>query len=164
MNAEAILGHTDDPQFAGRRRHQVTIAWGDAAKQRQHVVADTGLDVRILLPRGSFLADGAVIADDGEQVVVVRRPAEPAITVRFEDNADVDGARRMLLLGYALGNQHAPIDVGQDTLAAPLFTSVVAAEAMLADLGVAGSVADVPLAAAGWSRTSGDSSHAHAHD
>jgi urease accessory protein len=160
VNAEAILGGIADPRFADRRRHHISIGWGDAAKQRQLVTADTGLEVRILLPRGSFLFDGAVIADDGEQVVVVQRPPEPAISVRFDQNCDVDGARRMLLLGYLLGNQHAPIDIGEDTLAAPLFTSAHAAEHLLADLGVTGKVADIPLAAHGWSRTSG----AHSHD
>jgi urease accessory protein len=155
VNAEAILGDIADPTFAGRRRHVVRIGWGDASKQRQLVLADSGLEVRILLPRGSFLGDGAVIADDGHQVVV-RRPPEPSITVRFDQNS----ARGMLLLGYVLGNQHAPVDVDADTLAAPLFTSAHAAEHLLADLGVVGKVADVPLARAGWSRTSG----AHSHD
>jgi urease accessory protein len=156
VNAETILGDIDDPRFTGRRRHHIDIGWGDAGKQRQLVTADTGLDVRILLPRGIFLADGAVIADDGDQVVVVRRPAEPAIVARFDQNSPYS----MLLLGYVLGNQHAPIDVDQATLAAPLFTSAHAAEHLLADLGVTGKVADVPLAARGWSRTSG----AHSHD
>jgi urease accessory protein len=156
VNAETILGDIDDPEFGGRRRHHVDIGWGDAGKQRQLVTADSGLEVRILLPRGIFLADGAVIADDGTQVVVVRRPAEPAIVARFDQNSPSS----MLLLGYVLGNQHAPIDVDGDTLAAPLFTSTHAAEHLLSDLGVTGKVADVPLARHGWSRTSG----AHSHD
>ena len=50
-------------------------------------------------------------------------------------------------------------DVGQDTLAAPLFTSAHAAEHLLADLGVTGKVADIPLAPHGWSRTSGAHTH-----
>lgn len=166
MQADSILGDIGDPVFAGRSRHTVSIGWGDAAKARQLVVSDTGLQVRIMLPRGSFLADGAVIADDGEQVVVVRRPPEPAVTVHFADNTGVEGARRLLVLGYLLGNQHAPIDLTGDALAAPLFTSVPAAEALLADLGIHGAVRDVPLAPAGWARTSGDqnSGHHHHHD
>ncbi|MET0897493.1 MAG: urease accessory protein UreE [Mycobacterium sp.] len=160
MNAEAILGDIDDSKFTGRRRHYVDIGWGDATKQRQLATADSGAEVRIRLPRGTFLADGAVIADDGEQVVVVRRPPEPAITVRFDQNSQ----RSMLLLGYVLGNQHAPIDVDHDTLSAPLFTSAHAAEHLLADLGVVGKVADIPLARAGWSRTSADHHGGHSHD
>lgn len=168
MRADSILGDDADSRFSGRRRHHVDIGWGDAAKQRQLVIADSGLEVRLMLPRGTFLADGAVIADDGHEIVVVRRPSEPAITVRFDRNSDAHGARSMLLLGYALGNQHAPIDVDHDTLAAPLFTSVAAAQRMLADLGVEGLVTETRLAVDGWSRTSGDQSaahsHAHSHD
>lgn len=164
MRAEAILGDVSDPAFAGRCRHTVSIGWGDAAKQRQLVVSDTGLQVRIMLPRGSFLSDGAVIADDGEHVVVVRRPPEPAVVVRFAHNTGVDCARRMLVLGYLLGNQHAPIDVTDEAVAAPLFTSAEAAEALLADLGIEGAVSDVPLAPAGWSRTSGDQTRGHRHN
>jgi len=163
VHAESILGDIDDPAFAARRRHTVDIGWGDATKARQLVVSDTGLQVRIMLPRGSFLADGAVIADDGEYVVVVRRPPEPAVTVRFAHNTGVDGARRLLVLGYLLGNQHAPIDLTGDAIAAPLFTSAEAARALLADLGIDGTVGDVPLAPAGWARTSGDQTNGHHH-
>jgi urease accessory protein len=163
VQADSILGDIDDPAFAGRLRHTVTIGWGDAAKARQLAVSDTGVQVRIRLPRGSFLADGAVIADDGEQVVVVQRPLEPAVTVPFAGNTGVSGARRMLALGYLLGNQHAPIDLTGDAVAAPLFTSAEAAMALLADLGIEGSVRDVALACAGWTRTSGDQKSGHHH-
>lgn len=159
MNAESILGHVGDPAFAGRSVHHVDIGWGDAVKPRQQVTADSGMPVRILMPRGTFLADGAVIADDGDQVVVVRRPAEAAVVARFDQN----DPRSMLLLGYVLGNQHAPVDISPDAVSAPLFTSAHAAEHLLAELGVYGKVADVPLAVDGWSRTSADSSHSHSH-
>ncbi|MGK2866929.1 MAG: urease accessory protein UreE [Mycobacterium sp.] len=159
MIADAVLGTADDPAFAGRRRHHVSIGWGDAAKHRQLVTADTGIEVRIMLPRGAFLRHDMVIADDGAAVVVVRRPAEPAIMVRFADNT----ARAMLLLGHTLGNQHAPVDVDQDTLTAPLFTSAEAAREMLAGLGVIGEVTEMAMAADGWSATSSDHRAAHHH-
>lgn len=163
MRAHSVMGDIHDIRFGDRRRHHVDIGWGDATKHRQLVTTDTGVEVRITLPRGTFLRAGAVIVDDGEAVVVVRRPAEPAITVRFEDNAGMDGARRMLLLGYLLGNQHAPIDVGHDALAAPLFTSPAAATQLLAELGVTGAVRPVPMATDGWSRTSADTHAGHHH-
>ncbi|SEH63642.1 urease accessory protein [Mycolicibacterium rutilum] len=163
MLACFVLGDIDENRFAGRRRHHVDIGWGDAAKHRQLVTADTGIEVRIMLPRGTFLRHGAVLADDGEQVVVVRRPQEPAISVRFDDNSGPAGARRMLLLGYLLGNQHAPIDVGEDALAAPLFTSAEAARSMMADLHIHGDVAPVSMAADGWTRTSADAHAGHHH-
>ncbi|KWX57270.1 hypothetical protein [Mycobacterium sp. NAZ190054] len=163
MKAQNILGDITDPVFTGRRRHHVDIGWGDATKHRQVVTTDSGLTVHIVLPRGTFLRSGAVIADDGVDVVVVRRPPEDAVTVRFDDNAGAAGARRMMLLGYLLGNQHAPIDVDEDRVAAPLFTSAQAARELLTGLGVAGAVTAVPLARGGWSRTSSDSHAGHHH-
>lgn len=159
MIADAVLGTAGDPGFAGRRRHHVDIGWGDAGKHRQLVTADSGVEVRIMLPRGAFLHHDAVIADDGSDIVIVRRPAEPAIRVRFADNT----ARAMLLLGHLLGNQHAPVDVDQDTLTAPLFTSAGAAREMLAGLGVIGEVTETAMAADGWSATSADHHAGHHH-
>lgn len=163
MKAQAILGDAADPRFDRCRRHYVDIGWGDAAKHRQLVTTDTGIELRIMLPRGSFLRDGAVLAESPAGIVVVRRPAEPAVVAQFADNSGIEGARRMLLLGYLLGNQHAPVDIGASGVAAPLFTSPDAARRMLADLGVIGDITSVSLAAHGWSRTSADSDHGHHH-
>ncbi|CAN7614585.1 urease accessory protein UreE [Mycolicibacterium frederiksbergense] len=159
MLADAVLGTADDPGFAGRRHHHVDIGWGDAGKHRQLVTTETGIEVRIMLPRGAFLRHDMVIADDGVNVVVIRRPREPAIRVRFADNT----ARAMLLLGHTLGNQHAPIDVDHDTLTAPLFTSATAAREMLAGLGVIGEVTEMAMATDGWSATSADHHAGHHH-
>ncbi len=159
LNAEAILGNATDPQFAGRKVHHVDIGWGDASKHRQRVTTDTGYEVMIVLPRGTFLHDGAVISDDGAEVIVVRRPPEPAIRVRFADNT----GRALLMFGHVLGNQHAPVDVDDDGLTAPLFTSAHAAQHLLADLGLVGDVGDVAMARNGWSRTSADSHAGHHH-
>lgn len=74
MDADTILGAATDPAFTGRTVHHVDIGWGDAGKHRQLVTTDTGIEVRIMLPRSTFLHDDAVIADDGTNVVVVRRP------------------------------------------------------------------------------------------
>jgi urease accessory protein len=163
MEVRSIVGDVDEERFARRRCHYVDIGWGDAAKHRQIGRTDTGLQVRIILPRGAFLRDGAVLADDGEQIVVVRRPEEPALAVSFDDNCGADGARRMLLLGYLLGNQHAPIDVADDRVAAPLFTSEAAARQMLAELQITGDIKPVAMAARGWSRTSADAHAGHHH-
>lgn len=159
MLADCVLGTADSPTYEGRIRHHVDIGWGDAAKHRQLVTADTGVEVRIMLPRGTFLREGMVIADDGTAIVVVRRPAEPAICVRFADNT----GRALLMLGHLLGNQHAPVDIDETSLTAPLYTSPDAARAMLAELGVVGTVTDAALAAHGWSATSADHHVGHHH-
>ncbi len=159
MDADTILGAATDPAFTGRTVHHVDIGWGDAGKHRQMVTTDTGIEVRIMLPRSTFLHDNAVIADDGTNVVVVRRPPEPAIRIRFADNT----ARALLLLGHLLGNQHAPIDIDDESVTVPLFTSADAARQMLAELGVVGEVRDAAMAATGWFRTSADHHAGHHH-
>lgn len=159
MFAETVLGSVEEPRFAGRTLHHIDIGWGDAAKHRQVVTADTGVTVRITLPRGTFLRDGMVLADDGVNAVVVRRPPEPAIRVRFADNT----GRNLLLLGHLLGNQHAPVDVDDESVSAPLFTSADAARQMLAELGIVGEVCDAAMAPQGWVATSADHHAGHRH-
>ena len=68
-----ILGKLDDPRFAGRRVERLPVDWAQAGKRRLRVDTDCGTDVAVDLPRGAYLADGAVLDDDGERVVVVAR-------------------------------------------------------------------------------------------
>ena len=157
------LTGTLGPGTQERERVYVDIGWGDARKHRQVVTASDGRQVHLKLPRGAFLDDGAIVHDDGSTVIVVRRPAEPAITVGFADNSGADGARRMLLLGYLLGNQHAPLDVSHDRVATPLMTSPEAAQAVLESLHITGRVAPTSLANEGWTNTSADHHHSHHH-
>lgn len=159
---ETILGDVTDPALAGRRVCPVDIGWGDARKHRQVVRAADGREIEIRLARGAFLYDGAVLWDDGEEIGVVRRPAEDAIVLDFADNAGVDGVRGALLLGYWLGNQHAPLEVSDKQLRTPLFTGTQTALQTLHRLGLAGEVRAVSLAAQGWTTTSAD--HHHHHD
>lgn len=161
---ETILGDVTDPALAGRRICPVDIGWGDARKHRQVVAAADGRDIEIRLERGSFLYDGAVLWDDGEEIGVVRRPAEDAIVLDFADNAGVDGVRGALLLGYWLGNQHAPLEVSDEQLRTPLFTGAQTALQTLQRLRLAGEVRAVELAAGGWTTTSADHHHHHHHD
>ena len=62
MKSQAIIGDVAEPRFDGRPRHYVDVGWGDAAKHRQLATTDTGIEVQIMLPRGGFLREGAVLA------------------------------------------------------------------------------------------------------
>ncbi|MBO0681012.1 urease accessory protein UreE [Mycolicibacterium sp. S2-37] len=159
-----ILGRAGDPGFAQRRICPVDITWGDARKHRQVARAVDGRELEIRLPRGSFLFDGAVLADDGEEIVVVRRPVEDAVVVDFAENAGVDGVRGALLLGYWLGNQHAPLEVSEMQLRTPLFTGPATARETLERMGINGTVGRTALATQGWTNTSADHHHGHDHD
>ncbi|WP_176569383.1 urease accessory protein UreE [Nocardia higoensis] len=162
MEATRILGQADEPRFAGLTVEHVSIAWGDARKHQRIVTTSAGRELRIRLPRGTFLAEGSVLWADDETAVVVQRPAEDAIVVEFADNTGPDAVRRALLLGYLLGNQHAPLDVTAQRLATPMMTGPETARRTLRDLGLVGDVRPVPLARHGWSNTSADHHHEHA--
>ncbi|MGF0224846.1 urease accessory protein UreE [Dietzia natronolimnaea] len=163
MYATTILGHITDPVFAQRSVDTVLVPWGDARKHRQVLTTVGGLQLSLTLPRGTFLSEGAVIADDGTTIVAISRPAEEAVVVDFADNVGVDAVRRALVFGYVLGNQHAPLEVSADQLRTPLMTSSDAAEQMLRDLQLSGRVDAVALAAHGWTNTSADHHHSHSH-
>jgi urease accessory protein len=141
VHATAILGTGSDPAFAGRRVELVQVGAADAAKRRQRLVTDAGTDVAIDLPRGTFLFDGAVLADDGDRVVVVARRAEEALVVTIGLNRDpaelVEVAARV---GHAFGNQHVPVDVEGNELRVPITTSRELAEETVRGLGLSGVV------------------------
>ncbi|SNT29686.1 hypothetical protein [Rhodococcoides kyotonense] len=164
METTEILGSRTDERYRGRVVDPVRIPWGDAKKHRQLVRTAADRELALQLPRGSFLAADTVLWDDGETIVAVERPAEDAIVVEFADNVGTDAVRRALLLGYLLGNQHAPLDVTVDRVATPLMTGPETAEATLRALHVTGQVSQVALALNGWSNTSADHHHGHSHD
>jgi urease accessory protein len=159
----ALIGTLAEPRFAGRGVDPVDVPWGDARKHRQILHTVAGRQVALQLPRGSFLAEGVVLVDDGDDVVAVRRPPEPAVVLAFADNSGPDAVRRALLLGYQLGNQHTPLEITTTELRTPLLTGPETAARALAELGLVGDVREVPLAAHGWSTTSADHHHGHGH-
>jgi urease accessory protein UreF/urease accessory protein UreE len=157
-----IIGRAEEPRFARHRVERLPVAWDEASKRRLRRSTDAGTDVAIDLPRGAFLADGAVLADDGERVVVAARRREPALVVRFEPSAGPERvAEQALRLGHAFGNQHVPVEVGGGEVHVPLTTSEEVARATVEALGLDAAQVDVePVALGGDAPLAG--SHAHA--
>src|SRR4030088_1611446 len=104
LSVGQILGHRDDPSFRGRRVEPLRVDSTEAAKRILRRTTDAGTDVAISLPRGSYLADGAVLADDGERIVVVERVPEAAVVVSFSPSLSraqlIEAAARV---GHAFG-------------------------------------------------------------
>lgn len=134
-----ILGDRDAEPFAGRRVDTVGVAAADASKRRLRVASEAGLDLAIDLPRGSFLRDGAVIADDGTTIVVIVRSAEEVMRVTISRKLDSDTrVAAALRIGHAFGNHHVPAEVVGDELVVPITTSPEIAKRTLDLLGLQG--------------------------
>ena len=159
-----ILGKLDEPRFAERRVERLPVDWAQAAKRRLRRDTDSGTDVAVDLPLGAYLADGAVLHDDGKRVVAVARTPEPALVVRFDAGlppaALVEGAAR---LGHAFGNQHVPLEVDGSTVRAPLTTSEAVALATVDALGLEGAAVTIEPAVLGAAAPLA-APHGHHHD
>ena len=79
-------------------------------KARQRATLDSGEAVALMLPRGSSLRDGDLLATDAGFVVAVVAGAEPVSTVRSSD------ARALTRAAYHLGNRHVPVEIGDGWL------------------------------------------------
>jgi urease accessory protein len=157
------VGRVEEPRFAGRRVVAVSVAWDEAARRRLRRRAADGTDVAIDLERGAYLADGTVLDDDGERVVVVARPVEPALVVRFDMRLPPAClVAQALAVGHAFGNQHVPIDLEEGVARIPLTTSEAIARATVEALSLEGAVVSVGDVALGRFRPlSGGHGHAH---
>jgi len=94
-----LLGRVDESRFAGRRVVPVLVAWDEASRRRLRRDASDGTDVAIDLEPGGYLADGTVLDDDGERVVVVQRPPERALVIRLDDLDALSGHLQRPILG-----------------------------------------------------------------
>ncbi len=166
-----ILGDRTDESFVGRRVDIVFVSAADASKRRLRLVSDSGRDVAVDLPRGSFLRDGAVLADDGQCIVAVSRTLEDAMLVTI--SGELDSAMRVaaaLRIGHTFGSQHVPAEVVGDTLVVPITTSREVARRTLEALELAGVEAHFekralaclhPLAGHSHPAGAADSGHRH---
>jgi urease accessory protein len=156
-----IIGRRDEPRFAGRRVERLLVAWDEASKRRVRRATDAGTDVAVDLPRGAFLADGAVLADDGRRVIVAERRLEPALVLLFEPEAPPERlVEQALRVGHALGNQHVPVEVDGGVVRVPLTTSEEVARATVDTLGLDAVRVEVAPAALGREAPL-QTSHAH---
>jgi urease accessory protein len=148
-----VLGGGETPRFAGRRVTRVPVAWDEASRRRLRREAEDGTDVVIELQSGEYLADGAVLHDDGERILAVHRPPELALVVRLDARLPPRAlVAQALALGHAFGNQHVPIDIEDGEARIPLTTSEAIARATVAGLELQGAVVEVAEVALGRRR------------
>jgi len=149
LRVEGIVGHRDEARFCDAAVECVEVAWDEATKRRLRRVTDSGTDLAIDLPPGSFLADGAVLHVEKGRIVVVVRPRQPAVVVQFRTGERAeDLAGDAFRLGHTLGNQHLPADVSNLRVAIPITTSAAILRDSIERLGLVTAhveVTDVPL-------------------
>lgn len=135
--AKKIIGKVEDRVFAGRDVEWIDVPSFEAAKRILRRKTESGLEIAIELPRGSYLSDGAVIADTGDAIIAIRRQPEEALVIRFDSTADlelvVEDASR---IGHTFGNQHIPIEVHGLEIRVPVTTSQSVIEHTLGHIGL----------------------------
>lgn len=162
----SILGHVSELRFATRRREPIAVAFSDAGKRRLRLTTEGGSDVAVDLPRGSYLADGAVLDDDGERVIVVERTAEEMVVVRLAEGPML--LEQAVTLGNVFGTQHVVVEVVGSTIRIPVTTSAeIALETVMglgfdtleATIETARPWADAPPRVGALTHTAGGHSH-----
>jgi urease accessory protein len=115
---DRIVGRATDEAVAHQLhelRHQHAVEYlhldvHDLDRSRLRVTSDAGTDYAVVLPRGSALADGAVLLLDTDRAVVVRSGAPRTLTLRATDRAAA------LRLGFLAGHLHWKVAQNDDTL------------------------------------------------
>ncbi|CAN5571833.1 urease accessory protein UreE [soil metagenome] len=105
---EGIVGWATDETVADQLhglRHDHAVEYvhlgvHDLDRTRLRVTSDAGNDYAVILPRGSALADGAVLLLESDRAVVVRAGAARTLTLRATDVAAA------LRLGFLAGHLH----------------------------------------------------------
>lgn len=88
----------------------LTLPFAARQRSRQRVRLDDGREVALLLPRGTVLRDGDLVAGEQAPPVQIRAAAEAVSTAR--------AASPVLLArgAYHLGNRHVALQVGEGWL------------------------------------------------
>lgn len=87
----------------------------EAERTRMRKTTDKGTDVALLLPAGTRLRHGDILAAAGKAIIVEQEPEKVAV-VRIKD----DDPRLAVLVGHAIGNLHRPIKVENGRICFPI--------------------------------------------
>lgn len=119
----------DEPLSTPEAERAVTLrlAYGERVKSRLATMSVDGQAVAILLPRGSVLRDGALLAGDDGALARIESASEPVTRVTANDPL------ALLRAVYHLANRHVPAQLAIDHA---LIERDPVLESMLRGLGV----------------------------
>ena len=129
------------------------LAYDERKKSRNRVATERGLEVAIVLPRGSTLKDGDLLAADSGEVLIVRAAPEKVSEVR------ATSALGLTRAAYHLGNRHVALQVLAECLR---YQHDHVLDEMVVGLGLSVVVTIAPFEPEGGAY--GGHSHAHEHD
>ena len=129
---------------------RLRLTWARRQKTRQRVALESGEEGALLLPRGTALRDGQLIASDAGRVVEIVAESEPVSTLRSDDPACLARA------AYHLGNRHTPVQVGEGWLR---YQADHVLDAMIRGLGIEPQREKAP-----FEPEPGAYAHRHSHD
>ena len=89
---------------------RVTLAFDDRHRRRIHLVADSGREFLLDLPRVQRLCEGDGLELAGGGYIRVHSAAEPVIAITAADAAS------LLRIAWHLGNRHLPLQVEGERL------------------------------------------------
>jgi urease accessory protein len=142
--AREPLGVLGEKRYTGRRIERLPVRWSEAPRSRLRRKTDAGTDIAIDVPRDTYLAEGLVLADDGQRVVVVERLPELALRVTIDpDLSTADFVRHSALIAHAFGNQHVPLEVVDGEIRLPITTSERVARETVSRLALPGATVSV---------------------
>jgi urease accessory protein len=142
-------------EMAERIDGQLTLAFEDRRRSRLRARLDDGVEVALVLPRGTALRAGdLLVGDDGGPAVRVRAAAETVSTVRA-------GSAGLVRAAYHLGNRHVAVEIGDGWLR---YRHDHVVDDMLAGMGLTVEIEEAPLEPeAGAYGLAHTHHHAHSH-
>jgi urease accessory protein len=160
--ARKIIGKVGDKMFAGRGVDWIDVPSFEATKRIMRCKTESGTEISIELPRGSYLSDGAVVADTGDVIIAIRRQPEDALVIRFDSTTDTEMlVEDVAKVAHAFGNQHIPMEVHGLEIRVPITTSQSVMEHTLEHIGLRVAEASFTKVSFALEEPQGGSHHEH---
>ena len=122
--SNGIVGSVDSVEGATVTLDFIDVPWADAAKRLLRRRTNGGHDFALSMQHSQYLFHGAVLVNNEDHTVVVRRPKELALIVDLSQTGSLsDVVRQAALIGHAFGNQHVPVEVDGRCILVPMLSS-----------------------------------------
>ena len=122
--SNGIVGSVGSVEDATGTLDFIDVPWAEAAKRLLRRRTKGGLDFALSMQHSQYLFHGAVLYNDEDHTVVVRRPEELALIVDLSQTSSVpDIVRQAALIGHAFGNQHVPVEGDGCCILMPMLSS-----------------------------------------